>query len=148
MYTDISAPKGPGIEWPFIIAGSWCMLFSLDFLLLNQLPYEMPRFYEEKADDDKKSHEHKIRYLKTFLAMVFFYYFVSCGVERIYQPMAFTFGICGPLGLQPRQAVVIDSCYNGGFMLGRIVSPFVAMIVKPRNMILTSLVICVGATLL
>ena len=59
--------------------------------------------------------------------------------------MAFTFGICGPLALSPRDAVVIDSCYNGGFMFGRLVSALIAAFVTPRNMILMSLVLCIGA---
>ena len=31
-----------------------------------------------------------------------------------------------------REAVTIDSCYNGGFMAGRIVSAFVAAVLLPR----------------
>ena len=31
-----------------------------------------------------------------------------------------------------REAVTIDSCYNGGFMAGRIVSAFVAALLLPR----------------
>ena len=43
-----------------------------------------------------------LRWKSTFLVLVFFYYFVACGIERIYQPMASTFGLCGPLNLSPR----------------------------------------------
>ena len=107
----------------------------------------MPRFYESEDGEDKNKTEvveKDIKYWKIFLVVVFFYYFISCGVERIYQPMAFTFGICGPLALQPRDAVVIDSCYNGGFMCGRLLSALIAAFVKPRNMILMSLAACLG----
>ena len=106
----------------------------------------MPRFYESDGEDKNKADlpEKDIKYWKIFLVVVFFYYFISCGVERIYQPMAFTFGICGPLALQPRDAVVIDSCYNGGFMCGRLVSALIAAFIKPRNMILLSLGMCLG----
>ena len=34
--------------------------------------------------------------------------------------------------LTNREAVTIDSCYNGGFMAGRIVSAFVAAFLLPR----------------
>ena len=58
----------------------------------------MPRFYEsEGVEKTEELPEKDIKYWKLFLVVVFFYYFISCGVERIYQPMAFTFGICGPL---------------------------------------------------
>ena len=94
----------------------------------------MPRFYEGDEENNKTeiSTEKNIKYWKLFLVVVFFYYFISCGVERIYQPMAFTFGICGPLSLAPTDAVVIDSCYNGGFMCGRLVSALIASFIKPR----------------
>ena len=49
-----------------------------------------------------------------------------------FQPMAFTFGLCGPLALSPSDAVVIDSCYNGGFMCGRLVSALIAAFIRPR----------------
>jgi len=107
----------------------------------------MPRFYESDDGEDKNKTgvvEKDIKYWKIFLVVVFFYYFISCGVERIYQPMAFTFGICGPLSLEPRDAVVIDSCYNGGFMCGRLLSALIAAFIKPRNMILMSLAMCLG----
>lgn len=79
--------------WPFIITGSWCIISSLGFLILAVLPLKMPRYYtddEDKPDDGSHSHpepECKIRYFKTFLALVFVYYFITCGIERIYQPM-------------------------------------------------------------
>ena len=89
---------------------------------------------------------------------------------------AYTYGICGPLKLLPSAAVIIDQSYNGGFMAGRIVSIFVAkvkilksnhkthffiykvlrwilsflstiQIIRPRNMILLSLVTCVGSSI-
>eukprot|EP00092_Neocalanus_flemingeri_P007291 GFUD01007873.1.p1 GENE.GFUD01007873.1~~GFUD01007873.1.p1 ORF type:complete len:462 (+),score=106.98 GFUD01007873.1:184-1569(+) len=139
----------PTIAWPFIISGAWCVIFSMGFLILARLPYKMPRFYDsdEEAKEGKDLPEKDIKYWKLFLVVVFFYYFISCGIERIYQPMAFTFGICGPLALAPRDAVVIDSCYNGGFMCGRLVSALIAAFVVPRNMILMSLALCIGAAI-
>ena len=108
----------------------------------------MPRFYDsDDAVAGKDLPDKDIKYWKLFLVVVFFYYFISCGIERIYQPMAFTFGICGPLALAPRDAVVIDSCYNGGFMFGRLVSALIAAFVTPRNMILMSLALCIGAAI-
>ena len=138
----------PTIAWPFILSGAWCVIFSIGFIILSRLPYTMPRFYEKDGDTPANEAPDKdIKYWKLFLVVVFFYYFISCGIERIYQPMAFTFGICGPLALAPRDAVVIDSCYNGGFMCGRLVSAFVATFVIPRNMILVSLVTCIAAAI-
>ena len=138
------------IAWPFLIVGLWCVVFSIGFAILACLPYKMPRFYEEDEEGikvEKKEGHTDVKYWKVLLFLVFLYYFVSCGIERIYQPMAYTFGICGPLKLSPGAAVLIDSSYNGGFMAGRIVSTFVAKLIKPRNMIIMSLVTCVGASI-
>ena len=32
----------PTIAWPFIISGTWCMVFSFGFLLLAKLPFKVP----------------------------------------------------------------------------------------------------------
>jgi len=139
----------PTLAWPFIISGGWCIVFSVGFLILACLPYKMPCFYEERDTTKEQAGEKNaagIKYKCTLLVLVFFYYFTSCGIERIFQPMATTFGLCTKtLDLSPSDAVITDSCYNGGFMCGRIVSAFIASFVKPRNMILASLVFCIGA---
>ena len=51
----------------------------------------MPRFYSDdeeetsKAETPSADNKGEIKYWKTFMVLVFFYYFISCGVERIYQ---------------------------------------------------------------
>ena len=42
--TTAAATAEEGIQsiaWPFIISGVWCMLFSLGFLLLAKLPFQV-----------------------------------------------------------------------------------------------------------
>lgn len=109
----------------------------------------MPVFYEEAATSDEPgSQATRIQYWKPLLVLTFFYYVITCGIERIYQPMAYTYGICGPLKLVPSAAVIIDQCYNGGFMAGRLSGIFVSRILKPRTMIAASLICCIGAAVL
>ena len=55
----------------------------------------------------------------TALIIILVLYTCGCGSERIFQAMEFIFGLCGPLKMNPNQAVFIDECYNGGYMLGR-----------------------------
>ena len=127
----------------------WCIFFSFGFLILACLPYKMPRYYEyETGSKDDIGLGKSIRWLPVFFSVVFLYYFVSCGIERIYQPMATTFGLCGPLNLRPDQAVATDSFYNGGFMCGRLVSAVAAGLLAPRTMVLVSLSACVVAAAL
>ena len=50
----------------------------------------MPQYYDTDdapADGSKHSSQPRIVHWKLVLVMIFFYYFISCGVERIYQPM-------------------------------------------------------------
>ena len=51
---------------------------------------QMPRFYNDDEEETSKAetsidNKGEIKYWKTFMVLVFFYYFISCGVERIYQ---------------------------------------------------------------
>ena len=61
------------------------------YVLAAFLPFTMPRHYdsEEIETDTKLSAENgtNTRLWKTLLGFTFFYYFCSCGIERIYQPM-------------------------------------------------------------
>ena len=50
----------------------------------------MPRFYNDDEEETSKAEaatdtKGEIKYWKLFMVLVFFYYFISCGVERIYQ---------------------------------------------------------------
>ena len=57
-----------------------------------------------------------------FICLIFMYYVNTCGIERIFQSMSYSFGLCGPLKLDPSAAVITDTAYTGGFMSGRILS--------------------------
>ena len=56
------------------------------------------------------------------ICLIFMYYVNTCGIERIFQSMSYSFGLCGPLKLDPSAAVITDTAYTGGFMSGRILS--------------------------
>ena len=54
----------------------------------------MPHYYdygavnkEEKIESAEKSNRTTIALWKPLLVLTFFYYLITCGVERIYQPM-------------------------------------------------------------
>ena len=49
----------------------------------------MPTFYKKDTTDEKKSQPSRVRltYWKPLLTLTFFYFFIACGIERIYQPM-------------------------------------------------------------
>jgi len=66
------------------------------------------------------------------LLIVALFYWSACGGERVFQSMQFTFALCGPLQLAPREAVMADKLYNGGFMLGRLLSVPATLLMPPR----------------
>ena len=70
---------------------------------------------------------------------------VTLKFQTVFFFQAYTYGLCGPLALSPSAAVVIDSSYNGGFMAGRVVSVLRAKVVRPRNMIIVSIIACITA---
>merc|ERR1719391_1267376 len=80
--------------------------------------------------------------VKVFLAMVFVFNIISSGTERIFQTMATTLGLCGPLDLNPAQAATTDTFYHGGYMFGAIASVVIAKLLEPRTMITIS--VCVN----
>ena len=56
------------------------------FVLLGTLPYKMPVFYNE-TDEKTEASKVRIHHWKPLLGVTFFYFFIACGIERIYQPM-------------------------------------------------------------
>ena len=79
---------------------------------------------------------------KVTLGLIMFFYFASCGSERLFQSLEFTFGLCGPLNLPASKAVITDTCYNGGFFVGRMVSVMCPKIMSPKLMVKVRLHIC------
>ena len=82
------------------------------------------------------------------LLPIVLFYLASCGSERLFQTMEFTFGLCEPLKLSSKEAVLTDDMYNGGFFIGRLASIFVVSLVSPKTMIRVSLILCTLSTLL
>ena len=68
--------------------------------------------------------------------------------ERLFQSLEFTFGLCGPLKLSAKMAVIIDDCYNGGFFIGRLLSVLAVNFMTPKFMLKFSLTLCTLSTLL
>ena len=66
---------------------------SPDNFRFNLYYLQMPRFYESSSEEtvdkseasEKQSGDKDMKYWRIFLILVFCYYFISCGVERIYQ---------------------------------------------------------------
>ena len=66
---------------------------------------------------NKHSYKSKLIYI-----LAFFYFTFSCGMESFFQSQTFTFGICGPHQLKPKEVVIqhlliktqsILHCYSG-----------------------------------
>ncbi len=79
----------PKVAWPFLITGVWCILVSCIYVLLGCLPWEMPRYYESGEGEArvKVAQGSRIKHWRIVIVAVGVYYALSCGIERIYQPM-------------------------------------------------------------
>ena len=95
---------------------------------------------------ENKSNSKENRDNKSTLIMIVLFYFSTCGAERLFQTLEFTFGLCGPLKLPAKKAVIIDDCYNGGFFIGRLLSVLAVNFMSPKFMLKVSLTLCTVAT--
>ena len=72
----------------------------------------MPLFYEDKPKsniEDKTQPEAKsgkVKYPNVILVLALFFFSLSCGIESIFQSQSFTFALCGPHNLSPKQACI------------------------------------------
>ena len=148
----------PSIYRPFIIVGGLIIFSAVMFLPLavatgdNQgtlinMPIHDDDEKKEKRRTAKEEYKHLAKWLP-FLVQVFLFYWISCAIERIFQSSVYTFGLCGPLELDPQGAAVSDNSYNGGFMVGRVVGTAVAAFLKPRTMLAISLSSCLAASII
>ena len=51
------------------------------------------------------------RHPKMILALSFFYFTFSCGLEAFFQSQSFTFALCGPHLFPPSQAAALTTIY-------------------------------------
>ena len=138
------------IAWPFVIFGSWFVLVSIGFFILSLASslVSMPQFYDnentnKKGKDDGPA---KLSYIKkrVFLFLIIVFFALSGAVIRVFQSMAMTFGMCGPLQLESHMAAITDSFYSTGMCVGRFASILLAMKLLPS----TLLVLCMfGCTI-
>ena len=107
--------------------------------------FTMPTYQtvsQEEGDGDSssatsssiQSNKHAYK-SKLIYILAFFYFTFSCGMESFFQSQTFTFGICGPHQLKPKevrlltcssisyysviQAAVLTTVYFSCFLLGR-----------------------------
>ena len=93
----------------------------------------MPLFYEDKPhqdiEDKTKTEEKsgKVKYPNVILVLALFFFSLSCGIESIFQSQSFTFALCGPHNLSPKQACVLFAIANitivGLFFASHITQP-------------------------
>lgn len=138
------------INWPYIIIGLWHFVAAAGLLLLGFSGLQMPSFYNENAVDSRKLGKTftNVKYWKTLLTMVYFYYVFTCGLEGFFMSMTYTYGICGPLKMSVSEAVLLNTLYYGAFLVGRFSGIFISKFLQPTKMILASLLGCVTSAVL
>lgn len=128
----------------------WFMFYghcicAVGYLLLTRISVPMPVFANSTITKNKAE---KTGPPLIGLWPLIIFYMASCGSERLFQTMEFTFALCGPLALSSQQAVITDDAYNGGFFVGRLASVLAVKLMKPTLMLKTSLVTCFLSTAL
>ena len=131
-----------GIEWPFLISGLWCVLGGIGYIYLGFASHHMPVYQQQqeaRGGEGEVSSSKLSRPILSFVCfMLFLFYTCSGAVERVFQSMATTWSLCGPLALSPSMAALTDSFYSGGFMFGRLASIPLASCLRPTCLVTTS----------
>lgn len=133
------------IAWPFVISGVWISFVSVGFFLLAHSGLTMPRYYDENTNTrHKEVAGAKLSAIrkKVFLAFVIMYFALSGGIIRLFQSMATTFALCGPLELNSHRAALTDSFYSFGMSAGRLASVYMAMQWSPPIMTAACMAAC------
>jgi len=143
----------PDLAWPFLIISLIHLLCGLGYICLIAGGLPMPRFYETVSQDDTKvesgGEQHKkTKHSKLTLILSFFYFAFSCGLEGFFQSQTFTFGICGPHKMAPGKAATLTTVYFASFLAGRFSGVLLSTKLKPRTLILTSLLCCTLSSIL
>ena len=141
------------IAWPFVISGSWCVLVSVGFFVLSRATgcVSMPQFYDENTNTKGKDYgPAKLSYIKkrVFLLLIIVFFALSGAVIRVFQSMAMTFGMCGPLELPSHMAAITDSFYSTGMCVGRFASILLATKLLPSTLLVLCMVGCTIAAIL
>ena len=91
------------ICWPFIISGIWCTCVAIGFIgLALRRSLDMPQFYDENTNTKHKdSGPQKLSWWRKriFLLLAIQFFAFSGALIRVFQSMATTFSMCGPLQL-------------------------------------------------
>lgn len=117
------------------------MTRNLDLWVFLSVEEELKVVHQSKSLKESLTED-----LRSLIPLMLFFA-LSCGSERIFQSMQFSFGLCGPLQLSPPEAIMTDKSYNGGFMLGRFIGMFVAHIAPPKLMLKMSLIMCLFSSI-
>jgi len=147
------ADKLPNLIWPFTIIAAINVFCALSYLCLVIFGIPMPIYtaisQEEPLKGASTNHENiRKQNSRIIYFLSFFYFAFSCGMEGFFQSQTFTFGICGPHLLSPKEAAVLTTVYFSFFLLGRFSGIFVSSRVKPQWIIVASLISCVVFSLI
>ena len=156
------------ICWPFIISGIWCTCVAIGFIgLALRRSLEMPQFYDENTNTKHKdSGPQKLSWWRKriFLLLAIQFFAFSGALIRVFQSMATTFSMCGPLQLDSHRfenflalimintihlrAALTDTFYSSGMCLGRLTSTFLSTVLLPSKLVIISMAGCIISTLL
>jgi len=138
----------PNLAWPFLIISLVHLLTGVGYCCIIAGGVDMPRFYEAvdtedtKEDTTEEEQKKKTNYPRIIFFLSFLYFSFSCGLEGFFQSQTFTFGICGPHQLVPGKAAALTTTYFATFLAGRFSGVFLSTKLRPRTLILTSLICC------
>jgi len=150
---NLPSTKIPVLAWPFLIITLVHLMTAVGYCSLIAGGLPMPRFYETVSQEETKlecgrASKQGTKHSKLTLLLAFFYFSFSCGLEGFFQSQTFTFGICGPHQMVPGKAAALTTVYFACFLAGRFSGVILSTKLKPRTLIVTSLLCCILSAIL
>lgn len=149
--TSVLGGSVVGLSWPFLIISAFHLVPVAIFVLTVMCRLVMPQFYENEKSEEAGSETVKkkgVKYPNLILFLGLFFFILSCGIEASFQSQTFTFGLCGPHHLSPKQAASLTLTLSLAFLVGRFSGIFLATRLRPRTLVIATNLGCLASAAL
>ena len=136
--------------FPYFIVGLWTLITGTGLIFLALKGLKLPSYSTGLPEiSDEKTDENVQKFSKwrcnCLLAQICLFIFLVGSLDNTFQSRIYTFGLCGPLDLNPSSAGALNTIYFANYLIGRLISIPLSTKVSPRSIILSCNLGCILA---
>jgi len=141
-YDDEFNPVG----WTYVMSGAFTLLTGLVMVVLALCKAEKNiKILSLKEGDAKQEKtpekaEEPLKDVIWLLIPVVFFYFIICSLELVYQSYIYSIALCSDLNFTVSDSAMLNTLFWVGFMTGRGSGIFISNYLRPKTMILFSMI--------